>query len=339
MSEVGPVAVVGAFGARLIELWVPDRHGALGDVTLGFDRDDEYRQHRDMYVGATIGRVAGRIGGARFELDGMVYRLTANEPPNHLHGGSERSFDRVLWTGRAQETSGSPSVRFEYRSAHLEEGYPGTLDASVTYTLAGAELWISYEARSDRATPVSLTSHAYWNLAGAGADTVLDHDLRLLAAVFSPTDAGLVPAAASAPVAGTPLDFTARRTIGDRIARLDDDPAEGYDHNYLLDGADGTMRPVAWLRHAATGRTMELRTTQPALQVYTGNRMRPVTGKAGRVYGYRSAICLEPQMTPDSVNGPRQSAVILRPGATYRQTSVYAFGLEPTEPASTRTGR
>lgn len=324
----GHVAVVGALGARLIELWAPDRHGTLGDVTLGFDRDDEYRQHQDMYVGVTIGRVAGRIRRARFELDGTVYELAANEPPNHLHGGATRSFDRVRWTARPQETAGHPSVRFDYRSPHLEEGYPGALDVSVTYTLAGPELLMNYEAHTDRATPVSLTSHAYWNLAGSGADTVLDHDLRIAAHAFTPADSGLVPGARSAPVSGTPLDFMVARTIGDRIGRLDDDPAAGYDHNYLIDGADGSLRPAAWLHHPGSGRTMQLSTTQPALQVYTGNRMRPVTGKVGQRYGHRSAICLEPQATPDAVNGPEARAVVLEPGATYRQSSVYLFGLE-----------
>lgn len=327
-SVDGLVAVVGQYGARLIELWAPDRDGILADVTLGFDRDDDYRANAGTYMGAILGRVSGRIRKARFSVDGQEFVLAANEPPNHLHGGALRSFDRVVWESRPQATGGHPGVRFEYRSPHLEEGYPGSVTTSVSYVLVGRELWLNFEAVTDRRTPISLTSHAFWNLGGAGAETVLDHELRLHASQHASVDAGLVPTGAVESVNGSPLDFVAAQTIGQRIAQLDEAPSAGYDHCYLIEGEAGVLRPAATLRHPASGRRMGLLTTEPALQVYSANRLDAVCGKAGRLYRRRSAICLEPQIVPDAVNRPGGRSIFLDPGRTYRHTTVFRFSAD-----------
>lgn len=324
----GIVVVVGDLGARLIEVWTPDRAGQLGDITLGFDDDDGYRSNLELYMGATLGRVSGRIKNATFSIGQQVYRLSPNEAPNHLHGGARRSFDRVVWESHATRVGRYPAVRFTYRSPHLEEGYPGAVRASVTYALVGRELWLNYEATTDRATPISLTTHAFWNLAGAGLDNVLDHELQVHASRYALADEGLVPDGGFGRVAGTALDFTSSRRIGDQIVALENEPAEGYDHCYLVDDDAGQLRPAAGLRDPRTGRTMALRTTQPALQVYTANRLRHVSGKGGLPYDRHAAISLEPQAVPDAVNRRSDLSIFLIPGRTYRHTSVFRFGVD-----------
>jgi aldose 1-epimerase len=315
-------------GARLVEMWVPDRGGVPADVTLGFDTISDYEGHRGLYLGCTIGRVANRIGNSSFTLGGTTYRLAPNDGPHHLHGGPDRSFDRVTWAVEAIEEGprGGRSVRFGYVSPDGEEGYPGTLSVAVTYALTDAgELSIDYRATTDRATPVSMTNHAYWNLGGAGEGTVLEHELWLDASHYTPVGDGLIPTGEIAPVEGTPVDFRVPRLIGERIGELAATPALGYDHNMVLDARNGELRPAARLRHPPTGRVLEVLTTEPAIQFYSGNQIVPVAGKAGRTIERFGGLCLEAQQFPDAVNQPGFPPVILGPGREYRQTTVYRF--------------
>jgi aldose 1-epimerase len=308
---------------------MPDRAGFVGDVVLGFDEVNGYESERNQYFGCTTGRVCNRIANGVFTLDGYEYVLATNNPPNHLHGGAERSFDKVHWRGQtiAQDP---PAVRFAYRSPDGEEGYPGTLDVAVTYTLhPGGRLSIDYEARSDKRTVVNLTNHAYWNLAGEGATTVLDHVLRVDADRYTPTDATLVPTGEIAAVAGTPLDFREPLPLRTRIAELVDSAALGYDHNLVLnDPADrpaGALRLVAELRDNGTGRRMTVETTEPGLQLYSGNFLFGQAGKGGKSYAQRSAVCLETQHFPDSVHHAHFPSIVLEPEAQFRSRTRLTF--------------
>jgi aldose 1-epimerase len=312
-------------GATLTEMHVPDRAGRMADVVLGFDSVRGYESEANQYFGCIVGRVCNRIGGARFTLDGVEYILAANDGPNHLHGGGARALSRVVWRGEAFAEAGARGVRFHYVSPAGEEGYPGTLSLTVTYTLNDHdELHVDFVATTDAPTPVNLTNHAYWNLAGAGAETVLDHELTLAADAYTPADATLVPTGAIAPVIGTPLDFREPRPLGARIAELLSTPARGYDHNFVLAPGD-SLRFAARLRHPGSGRTLELWTTEPGLQVYTGNFLFGQIGKRGRSYPRRSAVCLEAQHFPDSVHRGAFPSIILRPGEVYRQKTVHRF--------------
>lgn len=323
----GLIAKITDYGATLVELHAPDRDGRFADVTAGFDDVRGYQGKENPYFGATIGRVANRIAGAAFTLDGEVYRLAANDPPNHLHGGAHRSLDKVLWQATIEEGSGAPAVRFSYRSPHLEEGYPGNLDLAVTYTLTDDnELRLEYRATTDLATPVNLTNHAYWNLAGHGAGTILDHELMLRAGRYTPTDAALIPTGEIAPVRDTPFDFTHPRRIGDRIAELAAPPWGGYDHNFVLDTGDGRLRLAARLWEPVSGRLLEVHTTEPGLQLYSGNFLSGVRGKEGARYQRYGLLCLEAQHFPDALHHSTFPSIVLGPGEEYRQTTVYRFG-------------
>ncbi|MFN3239988.1 MAG: aldose epimerase family protein [Planctomycetota bacterium] len=314
-------------GATLVAVRVPDRAGFLGDVILGFDDVAGYQSDRNQYFGCTTGRVCNRIANGEFSLDGYDYVLAKNNGPNHLHGGAERSLDKVTWNAERQRTAdGAPALRFTYTSPDGEEGYPGELSIAVTYTLhADDRLRIDYEARTDKRTPVNLTNHAYWNLGGAGSATVLDHTLQVDAARYTPTDATLIPTGEIAPVLGTPLDFQQPTALGLMIEHLVDTPAAGYDHNLVLDGEAGTMRRVAELQHKPTGRSMVIETTEPSLQVYTGNFLFGQTGKGGRTYPQRSAICLETQHHPDAIHHANFPDTVLEPGQTYRSATQMTF--------------
>jgi aldose 1-epimerase len=289
---------------------------------LGYDLSAEYIANADMYFGATVGRVAQRIGDAAFVLDGVRYPLVANNGRNHLHGGVTRSFDKVTWHASAQATAEGQEVEFTHVSPHMEEGYPGRVEARVTYRLTNdGEIQIHYEATSDRPTPISLTNHSYWNLAGAGAPTILDHELTVWADRYTPTDDDLIPTGEVLPVDGTPLDLRQPTILAERMADLL--RTDGLDHNLVLAHdrpADGL---AARLRHPASGRVLEIRTGQPCLQVYSGNLMRPTKGKLGRHYDRRSGICLEPQRYPDAVRHPAFESVIVGPGTTYREITRY----------------
>ncbi len=323
------------YGAIVAAIRTPDRAGRLDDVVLGFDSLPPYLDH-SPYFGAVVGRYANRIGGARFTLDGTTYRLARNNGPNALHGGVH-GFDKALWAAEPFQGDSGVGVVLRYTSPDGEEGYPGTLATRVTYTLTPRdELAVDYEATTDRATPVNLSQHTYWNLHGAGRGDILDNVLTLDASSFVPVDTTLIPTGELAPVAGTPFDFRTPTAVGARI----DAPhpqlvaGRGYDHTWVIDRAGGAGAAGGGLVHFArvvdstTGRTLDVSTTEPGVQFYTGNFLDgTVAGKAGRAYPRRSALCLETQHFPDSPNRPAFPSTILRPGETFRSRTVFAFGV------------
>jgi aldose 1-epimerase len=325
-NERGMRARLANYGARLLELWTPDRRGELDDVVLGFATLEAYRSRPSLYLGCTIGRVANRIRDARFTLDGVTYRLTPNDPPNHLHGGRDASFDNRFWSVEAD----AHAVTFRLLTEHLEEGYPGSVRVAVTYTLTDAdELVIDYLAEPDRRTPISLTHHSYWNLGGhRSLRPVLDHELWVGASRFTPLDERLVPTGEVARVADTPLDFREPTVIGARIGALTNEPTRGYDHNLVLDASAASPDEpdlAARLHDALSGRVMELWTTEPALQVYSGQMLRDEPGKHGAGYMPFAGLALEAQRFPNAVNEPAFPSVIVEPGTPYRQRSIYRF--------------
>lgn len=306
----GMVAKVISYGAILIELQAPDRNGAFTNMVLGTDSLEGYLKGFNAPA-AVIGRVANRIAKARFTLDGVEYKLAANDGPNHIHGG-RANFSRKVWQTKAlPATEREASVQFTYVSRDGEEGYPGTLTAKVAYTLTEAnELRLDYEATTDKATPINLTSHAYFNLAGFG--DVLDHEVWLNADRYTPADDQLIPTGEIASVKGTALDFTTATRIGARIDQLKPRP-NGYDHNYVINGGGEFLTLAARATEPMSGRIMEVRTTEPGVQLYTGNHLK------------HGALCLETQHYPDSVNKPQFPSTILRSGQTFRSTTVFAF--------------
>lgn len=314
------------YGAAVTELWVPDRHGRLADVVLGFDQFAPYEDPaKNPYFGATVGRVAFRITQARFTLEGTTYQLTQNIPPHHLHGGS-RGLSRLLWRAEPADSATEPAVRFLVDSPHGDQGYPGRLQVAVQYTLrSDNSLKIDYTATADRATPVNLTHHSYFNLAGAGSGDVLGHVLQLSASRYTPLDSKKIPTGQIASVENTPLDFRRPMPLGARM-KTHPDVADGYDLSYLIDHADGSLRLAATLTEPTSGRVMEVWTTQPAIVLYTGNYLDgTVRGKGGAAYPKHAGVCLETAHLPDSVNQPAFPSIILRPGQTYRHTCVYRF--------------
>lgn len=327
-SKNGVVAKVMTLGATLTELHVPDKAGKTADVVFGFDDVAGYQSDRNGFYGCTTGRVANRIAKGKFTFDGKEYTLAVNNGPNHLHGGTKRSLDKVIWKAEKVKGENGDGVKFTYTSPDGEEGYPGKLDLTVTYTLSDKNaLRIDYTAKTDKATPVNLTNHTYFNLAGAGAETVLDHELMVAADRYTPTDDTLIPTGKVAPVAGTPFDFNKSTRIGERIDQLVKTPAMGYDHNFVFTKPD--LKTVgAKLRDPASGRTLTLYTDQPGVQVYSGNFLKGATGKGGKPYKLRSGVCLETQHFPDSVNQPSFPSVILKPGDTYKQSCIWAFSAE-----------
>jgi aldose 1-epimerase len=316
-------------GAALAELHVSDRDGRMADVVLGFDDEAGYSSEDNQHFGCTTGRFANRIAAGRFTLDGREYQLALNNGPNHLHGGPLRGFGKIEWQGEPFTGELGSGVRFRYVSPDGEEGYPGTLEVEVAYTLtlAGA-IRIDYAATTDKPTIINLTNHSYFNLAGHGTPSVLDHELWIAADRYTPRDAHNIPTGELASVADSPLDFRSRHAIGDRIDELGSQQSDGYDHNYVLNGPDGALRLAAELYHPASGRRLRVHTDQPGMQLYTGNMLRGQTGKSGAVYPRRSAVCLETQHFPDSPNKPQFPSTVLRPGETYRQTCVYEFSVE-----------
>lgn len=327
----GAVVRIATFGATVVSLEVPDRGGRLDDVVLGFDTLDGYLRNPTAYFGCIAGRYANRIARGRFVLDGREHVLACNDGENHLHGGV-RGFDKVVWKARPLEASRGAGLELSYRSRDGEEGYPGNLDVTVTYALDDVNaLEIGYLATADRPTVVNLTHHGYFNLDGAGRGEVLDHLLAVDAGRFTPVGAGLIPTGELRAVRGTPMDFGQPTAIGARIESRDEQLAlaGGYDHNFVLDRTgDGPAR-AASLFSPASGRAMEVLTTEPGLQVYSGNFLDgTVAGKGGRVYGRRSAVCLEAQHFPDSPNQPGFPSTVLRPGETYRATTRYRFSVD-----------
>ncbi|HEX2852156.1 MAG TPA: aldose epimerase family protein [Opitutaceae bacterium] len=319
------------YGAIVVRLFAPDRDGKLADVVLGFDNLPDYLT-RSPTFGAVVGRVANRIAGGKFSIGEETYTLTPNNRPNGipctLHGG-KRGFDDVLWAAESVERDGQPAVRLRYTSADGEEGFPGKLDVEILYSLtADNALRIDYTATTDRATPVNLSNHSYFNLRGEGNGDVLGHELTLNAQRYTPVTRGLVPTGEILPVAGTPFDFSSPRTIGAQIGAAHEQLqiANGYDHNFVLNSSDGSLALAATVREPESGRIMEVLTTEPGAQLYTGNGLRdPRGGKAAKPYAPRDAFCLETQHFPDSVNQPAFPTTILRPAQTFRSTTLYRF--------------
>ena len=323
------------YGAIIVSLRVPDRTGRLADVVLGFDAFADYIAKKPPYFGAVVGRYGNRIAKGRFTLDGKTYQLATNNGPNHLHGGV-RGFDKLLWHAEPFERSGTAGVVYTLTSPDGDEGYPGTLTATVTYTVAASNaLTVEYEVTTDRATPVNLTQHSYFNLAGEGAGDILGHVLTIDADRFTPVDDTLIPTGAVAPVEHTPFDFRLPTAIGARIG-ADDAQLQrggGYDHNWVLNGpAPGSGSSASDLHHAArlvdpkSGRRLDISTTEPGLQFYSGNFLDgTITGKSGHVYARRTGLCLETQHFPDSPNHPSFPSTTVRPGTPYRSKTVFAF--------------
>jgi aldose 1-epimerase len=317
------------YGGTVLSLEVPDRAGALGDIVLGFDDLAAYLDGRG-YLGALIGRYANRIAGARFVVDGTQYHLTANEGPNHLHGGLA-GFDKALWNARPRSTSAGPALELDHLSVDGEQGYPGNLSVRVVYTLTDeGALQIDYAATTDRDTIINLTNHAYWNLAGHAAGSILDHRLILDADRFAAIGAGQIPTGDLRPVAGTPFDFRTATAIGARIDRDDEQlqVGRGYDHSFAIAGTSDTLRRAARVVEPITGRVLEVLTTEPAIQLYSGNFLDSARGKAGAIYHRRTGFCLETQHHPDSPNQPAFPTTTLRAGARYHTTTIYRFSVQ-----------
>jgi aldose 1-epimerase len=325
----GLVAKITNYGGIVTELHVPDRHGNTVDVVLGFDTLDEYVSH-NPYFGCMVGRVGNRIAGGTFMLDGRTYTLATNNGPNHLHGGV-KGWDKVVWDAEMLETRNGPGVRLTYHAPDGEEGYPGAVDVTVDYILTlDNELLIDMSATTDAPTPINVVHHSYWNLAGHDQGPILDHELMLNAQRYTPADDTLIPTGAIEPVAGTPYDFTTAKAIGadiDQLPPSGDDPG-GYDLNYVVDGTYGRLRRAAVVRHPASGRRMEIWSTMPGIQFYTGNFLDGVAGRGGAVYEKHAGFCLETQHFPDAVN--KRNVVgwhdpVIRPGQAYRHRMVHRF--------------
>ncbi len=327
-NDKGMVAKISTLGATLVELHVPDKSGKVEDVILGWDDAEGYQSDGNQYFGCTTGRVCNRIAKGKFTLNGEEYTLAINNEPNHLHGGVERSLDKVVWkANRFKPKNGVAGLRLTYTSPNGEEGYPGKLTIAVSYVILETNtLRISYSAKTDKATPVNLTNHAYFNLGGAGSPTVLNHLLKLNADRYTPTDDTLIPTGKIESVEGTPLDFRKMKKIGARIEKLTDTAALGYDHNFVLNKeGDQKMQLAAILRDPKSGRTLTIRTTEPGIQFYSGNFLEGQVGKGGKTYAHRSALCLETQHYPDSVNQESFPSTILKPGDTYTSSTAYVF--------------
>lgn len=323
----GVVVVLSSLGAAIHSLRTPDREGRLADVVLGFETLDQWVANPPFF-GVIVGRYANRIAGGRFALDGATYSLATNNAPNHLHGGT-RGFDKVVWRAEPIAEADGEAVRFTYVSADGEEGYPGTLTTSVVYTLtSNNELRLDYAATTDKATVVNLSNHAYFNLAGTG--TVLDHELQINADRYTPVNATLIPTGELAPVAGTPFDFRQATAIGARIA-ADHEQIRiggGYDHNFVLNGTAGELRLAARAFDPSSGRTLEVQTTEPGVQLYSGNFGSPIAGRGGESYPRHAGFCLETQHFPDSPNQSSFPSTVLRPGERFESTTVFRFGVQ-----------
>jgi len=328
-NSKGTEARITTYGGTLVSLKVPDKNGKLGDVVLGYDSLADY-QKATSYFGALIGRYGNRIAKGKFSIDGKEYKLAVNNGVNHLHGGL-KGFDKVIWTASPSIQADGAHLELTYLSRDGEEGYPGSLNVKVDYVLTeNNELKIIYSATTDRPTVVNLTHHSYFNLAGAGQGTILDHQLTLNADHFTPTDSGSIPIGELRSVKGTPFDFTKATAIGARIDQADEQLkfGNGYDHNFVLNKKNGDLSLAATVYESTSGRVMEVFTTEPGVQFYTGNFLDgSIKGKSGQNYPRRSGFCLEAQHFPDSPNQPKFPSTVLRPGKIYTQTSIYKFSV------------
>jgi aldose 1-epimerase len=314
------------YGGIILSIRVPDRKGQFADIVLGHDTMEGYIPN-PPYIGAIVGRYANRIANGTFTLDGKTYTLPKNDGPNTLHGGTTRTFDKVVWEG--EPLKGKTGVAFSYLSKDGEEGFPGNLKVKVTYTLTDTnELVLDYQATTDKDTPINVSQHSYFNLAGEGTGDILNHEVMINADRFTPVDKNLIPTGELRPVKGTPLDFDKPTKIGTRI----DDNYEqlvlghGYDHNFVINRKGAGLVLAARVSEPTSGRVLEVSTTQPGVQFYTGNFLDgTVTGKQGHVYKRRYGFCLETQHFPDSPNHPKFPTTILKPGETFHQTTVFKF--------------
>lgn len=326
-NKNGASAQITNYGGIVVTLNVPDRSGRLDDVVLGFDNLEEYLKVHPFF-GALVGRYGNRIANGKFSLHGVEYTLAQNDGPNSLHGGL-KGFDKVFWDAKPLDTPNGPALELTYLSQDGEEGYPGNLLVKVTYTLThNNELKIDYSATTDKDTVINLTHHSYFNLAGAGKGDILAHELMIKADKFTPVNANMIPTGELRPVVGTPFDFTHPTPIGLRLNQADEQLkfGGGYDHNWVLNSQAGSLALAARVSEPTSGRIMELWTTEPGVQFYSGNFLDgSIIGKGGRAYQYRFALCLETQHFPDSPNHPEFPSTILRAGQTYTSTTVYKF--------------
>ena len=322
----GLEAKITNYGGILVSLKLPDRNRKFDDVVLGFNDLESYLTKNDPYMGALIGRYGNRIAKGRFTLNGVEYKLAVNNGENHLHGGI-KGFDKVVWTGREIKTGAGPAVALAYLSKDGEEGYPGNLSVRVVYTLTNDnELKIDYSATTDKDTVMNLTHHSYFNLAGEGTGDILNHLVTINANQFVPTDAGSIPTGELKNVAGTPFDFLNATAIGARINQDDEQLkfGNGYDHTWVINGRG--MRVAATAYEPTSGRVMQVLTTEPGVQFYTGNFLNgTLTGKSGKIYARRTGFCFETQHYPDSPNQPSFPTTTLKKGATYKSTTIYRF--------------
>ncbi|OGV72366.1 MAG: galactose mutarotase [Lentisphaerae bacterium RIFOXYB12_FULL_65_16] len=323
----GVEARITNYGGIVVTLRVPDRAGTMTDVVLGYETLAEYLKVTP-YFGCLVGRYGNRIANGRFVLDGREYRLAQNNGTNHLHGGLV-GFDKVVWQAKPKETKSGPALELTYVSADGEEGYPGKLSVKAVYTLTAKNgLRLDYTATTDKPTVLSLTQHSYFNLAGQGEGDILGHEVTICADRFTPVDGTLIPTGELRSVKGTPLDFTASHVIGDRIGQDDAQLkfAGGYDHNWVLNSGGGKLALAASVCEPRSGRILEVWTTEPAMQFYSGNFLDgSITGKGGKVYRHRFGFCMEPQHYPDSPNKPAFPSTVLRPGEKYKNTIEYRF--------------
>ena len=314
-----------SWGAIVLAIRVPDRDNHFDNVTLGFEKVEGYFEP-GPYFGAICGRYSNRIADGAFSIGDQKFQLATNNDPNHLHGG-DRGFNRRAWTGKTVQKDGAVGVALQLVSPDGEENYPGTLTVDVTYWLTeNSELEIEYKATSDKPTVLNLTNHCYWNLAGAGNGTILDHQLTLDCDRYLPVSDTLIPTGGKTDVAGSPMDFTSAQPIGSRIQQV----KGGYDHCYVINAADGSLRPVAEIHDPGSGRVMEILTTEPGIQFYTGNFLDGAAKNGG--YPLNGGFCLECQHFPDSPNQPDFPSTLLNPGETYSQTTVHRFSVRTDQP-------
>ena len=329
-NKNGVTVKVTNFGAIITSIIVPDRNGEMADIALGYNHLESYINAVDKpYFGAVVGRYGNRIAAGKFTIDGAEYSLATNNGPNHLHGGTI-GFDKVVWDAHPVAGADWNGLQLKYLAKDGEEGYPGNLDISVTYKLTDKnELVCEYHATTDKATPVNLTQHTYFNLKGEGSGTILGHELMLNADHFTPTDATAIPTGKIAPVKGTPFDFTTAKSIGRDINKKDQqlEFGFGYDHNFVVrNGTKPGMKLAARVYEPTTGRVMEVHTEEPGIQLYCGNFLNgKLVGKAGKPYVHRGGFCLETQHYPDSPNQPNFPSSIVRPGKPYKTTTVFKF--------------
>jgi aldose 1-epimerase len=327
-NKHGLSAKITNYGAIITQLWTPDKHGKLGDIVFGYDNLADYVK-KTPYFGATVGRVGNRIANAKFELDGQTYKLAANNGPHHLHGGV-KGWDKVVWTAEPMETPKGPALKLTYVSKDGEEGYPGTVHATTIYTLTDDNtLAVEMDATTDKDTPVNMVHHTYWNLKGGVEGDIQDELLMLNADKYTP---GMPPDGKIAPVAGTPFDFTKAKLIGKDLKAAGSPGAGapiGYDENWIVNGDPHAMRPVAKVTDPASGRVMTVEANQPGVQFYSGIFMDGTTKGKGRVHSQYSALCIETQSFPNSINVPAwRSQVVLKPGQTYKHVMIHKFSAE-----------